>query len=93
MITYFVYDFTIYVMPPKFKVKYTPRAPEVPAPTPTTRPRDGKTLLIVESPAKCQKIEGYLGISIHTTRKVITLSGSTIRSRILARRYLGCSEI
>ena len=48
-------------MPPKFKVKYTPRASEVPAPTPTTRPRDGKTLLIVESPAKCQKIEGYLG--------------------------------
>jgi len=61
LITYFVYDFTIYVMPPKFKVKYTPRASEVPAPTPTTRPRDGKTLLIVESPAKCQKIEGYLG--------------------------------
>jgi DNA topoisomerase I len=48
-------------MPPKFKVKYTPRAPAVPAPTPATRPKDGKTLLIVESPAKCQKIEGYLG--------------------------------
>ena len=48
-------------MPPKFKVKYTPRAPAVPAPTPATRPRDGKTLLIVESPAKCHKIEGYLG--------------------------------
>ena len=53
-------------MPPKFKVKYTPR-PAVTA-TPTTasalRPRDsgnGKTLLIVESPAKCQKIEAYLG--------------------------------
>ena len=53
-------------MPPKFKVKYTPR-PAVTA-TPTTasalRPRDsgnGKTLVIVESPAKCQKIESYLG--------------------------------
>ena len=50
-------------MPPKFKVKYTPRASAAAAPTPipTTRPRGCKTLLIVESPAKCQKIEGYLG--------------------------------
>ena len=53
-------------MPPKFKVKYTPRASAAAAPAPAsvTRPRDsgnGKTLLIVESPAKCQKIEGYLG--------------------------------
>jgi len=53
-------------MPPKFKVKYTPRAAATPTPATAsvTRPRDsgnGKTLLIVESPAKCQKIEGYLG--------------------------------
>jgi DNA topoisomerase-1 len=50
-------------MPPKFKVKYTPRVPSAPTPVPTlrTRPRDGKTLVIVESPAKCQKIESYLG--------------------------------
>lgn len=53
-------------MPPKFKVKYTPRAAATPAPVTASavRPRDsgnGKTLLIVESPAKCQKIESYLG--------------------------------
>ena len=53
-------------MPPKFKVKYTPRVAATPAPVTASavRPRDsgnGKTLLIVESPAKCQKIEGYLG--------------------------------
>ncbi len=58
-------------MPPKFKVKYTPR-PAVTA-TPTTasalRPRDsgnGKILVIVESPAKCQKIESYLGKDKYT---------------------------
>lgn len=53
-------------MPPKFKVKYTPRPAVTATPTPASavRPREsgnGKTLLIVESPAKCQKIEGYLG--------------------------------
>jgi DNA topoisomerase-1 len=55
-------------MPPKFKVKYTPRATATPAPAPAsvTRPRDGKTLLIVESPAKCQKIETYLGKDKYT---------------------------
>jgi DNA topoisomerase-1 len=55
-------------MPPKFKVKYTPRvpAPAAPALASATRPRDGKTLLIVESPAKCQKIESYLGKDKYT---------------------------
>jgi DNA topoisomerase-1 len=51
-------------MPPKFKVKYTPHpasAATVPHPSSTSRPRDCKTLVIVESPAKCQKIESYLG--------------------------------
>ena len=56
-------------MPPKFKVKYTPRA-AVPAPaTAASRPASAaasahnktRTLVIVESPAKCQKIENYLG--------------------------------
>lgn len=55
-------------MPPKFKVKYTPRA-AVPAPaTASVRPVSAasahnktRTLVIVESPAKCQKIENYLG--------------------------------
>ena len=60
-------------MPPKFKVKYTPRVPASsssatpsPAPASVTRPRDGKTLVIVESPAKCQKIETYLGKDKYT---------------------------
>jgi len=52
-------------MPPKFKIKYTPRPPVeatvTATPEPVTRPRQSKTLIIVESPAKCQKIESYLG--------------------------------
>ena len=48
-------------MPPKFKVKYTSRAAAAPDPASAILPRGGKTLLIVESPAKCQKIESYLG--------------------------------
>jgi len=56
-------------MPPKFKVKpSTPRA-AVPAPaTAASRPASAasahnksRSLVIVESPAKCQKIENYLG--------------------------------
>ena len=51
-------------MPPKFKIKQsTPRATPAPATAATaaSRARDGRTLVIVESPAKCQKIENYLG--------------------------------
>ena len=56
-------------MPPKFKIKQsTPRPGSVtavatrPASASAARPRGtGRTLLIVESPAKCQKIESYLG--------------------------------
>ena len=56
-------------MPPKFKIKQsTPRPGSVAAAPPSSasasaaRPRGtGRTLLIVESPAKCQKIETYLG--------------------------------
>jgi DNA topoisomerase I len=58
-------------MPPKFKVKYTPRAAApVPATTATAASRPAsaasahnksRSLVIVESPAKCQKIESYLG--------------------------------
>ena len=51
-------------MPPKFKVKYTPRAAApVPATAATAASAHNKTrtLVIVESPAKCQKIENYLG--------------------------------
>ena len=71
MIPYFVYDFTIYAtrMPPKFKIKHRPRPPyESNAASTvsarsvaTARPGTARTLVIVESPAKCQKIEGYLG--------------------------------
>jgi DNA topoisomerase-1 len=56
-------------MPPKFKIKQsTHRA--TPAPTTSAaaaaaasraRSNGGRSLIIVESPAKCQKIEGYLG--------------------------------
>lgn len=52
-------------MPPKFKIK--PSAAAVAtrpasASASAARPRGtGRTLVIVESPAKCQKIEGYLG--------------------------------
>ena len=54
-------------MPPKFKIKQsTSRATPAAAPpssaSATARSRGtGRTLLIVESPAKCQKIESYLG--------------------------------
>ena len=49
-------------MPPKFKIKQsTSRAtPAAAAATPRSR-GTGRTLVIVESPAKCQKIESYLG--------------------------------
>jgi DNA topoisomerase-1 len=53
-------------MPPKFKIKpsATPRpgTASAAAPRPGAAARSaGRTLVIVESPAKCQKIEGYLG--------------------------------
>lgn len=55
-------------MPPKFKIKQsTPRATTAPA-TASVRPASAaaahnksRSLVIVESPAKCQKIENYLG--------------------------------
>lgn len=57
-------------MPPKFKIKRTTAptpAPSAPS-TDTPRIREGskRTLVIVESPAKCQKIEGYLGKDKYT---------------------------
>ena len=71
MIPYFVYDFTIYAtrMPPKFKIKQRPYPPHEnaaayarpPASVATARPGTARALIIVESPAKCQKIEAYLG--------------------------------
>jgi DNA topoisomerase-1 len=55
-------------MPPKFKINPSAqRAARVssicpPAASAPARPRStGRALIIVESPAKCQKIEGYLG--------------------------------
>jgi len=57
-------------MPPKFKIKQsTPRAAPAPATAATAASRPAsasahnktRTLVIVESPAKCQKIETYLG--------------------------------
>ena len=56
-------------MPPKFKIKQRPYPPHEsnaasarpPASVTTARPGSARTLVIVESPAKCQKIEGYLG--------------------------------
>lgn len=67
MNAYVVYLTTTYTMPPKFKIKPSaaPR-PGAAAPRPgsaatTHRSTTGRTLVIVESPAKCQKIEGYLG--------------------------------
>ena len=59
-------------MPPKFKIKQsTPRATPAPSATAATaasRPASAasahnksRSLIIVESPAKCQKIESYLG--------------------------------
>jgi DNA topoisomerase-1 len=67
---YFVYEITTYttncVMPPKFKIRPTTAASRAtPAPAPATAAASarskGRTLVIVESPAKCQKIESYLG--------------------------------
>lgn len=62
------------VMPPKFKIKpRPPRESAAAAPATPAAPTDSRsstsyhnkgsarTLIIVESPAKCQKIEGYLG--------------------------------
>jgi len=50
-------------MPPKFKIKPSPAAVATrPASASAARPRGtGRSLVIVESPAKCQKIESYLG--------------------------------
>jgi DNA topoisomerase-1 len=53
-------------MPPKFKIRPTTAASRAtPAPAPATAAASarskGRTLVIVESPAKCQKIESYLG--------------------------------
>ena len=71
MNAYFVYEITTYTMPPKFKIKpsYAPRpgsaatSASTPRPAPGAAPRSttGRALIIVESPAKCQKIESYLG--------------------------------
>jgi DNA topoisomerase-1 len=49
-------------MPPKFKIKH-PAVSVRPAsrPSAAARSSSGRTLVIVESPAKCQKIESYLG--------------------------------
>jgi DNA topoisomerase-1 len=59
-------------MPPKFKIKQRPypphenaaayaRPPASVASVATARPGTARALIIVESPAKCQKIEAYLG--------------------------------
>ena len=52
-------------MPPKFKIKPPSAASARPASAAASAPArlrsTGRTLVIVESPAKCQKIEGYLG--------------------------------
>jgi len=60
---YFVYEFTIYTtyqsMPPKFKISH--RASETNNTSLRTTCNSHRSLVIVESPAKCQKIEGYLG--------------------------------
>ena len=54
-------------MPPKFKIKPSsqhaarPTSASVGTSVAANRSRGGRTLIIVESPAKCQKIEGYLG--------------------------------
>ena len=70
MNAYFVYEFTIYttIMPPKFKIKpstkHAARASSIRPPSASAaaaRPGSARALVIVESPAKCQKIEGYLG--------------------------------
>jgi DNA topoisomerase-1 len=51
-------------MPPKFKIRPTTaasRATPAPATAAASARSKGRTLVIVESPAKCQKIENYLG--------------------------------
>ena len=53
-------------MPPKYKIKpSTPRpsayAPRPGSAAPSAARSTGRSLIIVESPAKCQKIESYLG--------------------------------
>jgi DNA topoisomerase-1 len=49
-------------MPPKFKIKQsTSRATPAPATAAASARSKGRSLVIVESPAKCQKIESYLG--------------------------------
>jgi DNA topoisomerase-1 len=58
-------------MPPKFKIKpsYAPRPGSAVSAAASAAPRPGagrRTLVIVESPAKCQKIEGYLGKDKYT---------------------------
>lgn len=62
-------------MPPKFKIKPSAAVTNHPASahlsataaSAATRPRGtGRTLVIVESPAKCQKIESYLGKDKYT---------------------------
>ncbi len=73
MNAYFVYESTTYtpncVMPPKFKINTSTHriAPAPPsAATPARLRSTGRTLVIVESPAKCQKIESYLGKDKYT---------------------------
>ena len=58
-------------MPPKYKIKPSTPRPSAYAPRPgsaaPSAPRStGRSLIIVESPAKCQKIEGYLGKDKYT---------------------------
>ena len=68
MNAYFVYESTTYtpncVMPPKFKINTSShRIASAPpsAATPARLRSTARALIIVESPAKCQKIEAYLG--------------------------------
>ena len=66
MITYVVYDLQHTSMPPKFKIKSHAPPQSISSgamenDTKPVRPNAKRALLIVESPAKCQKIETYLG--------------------------------
>lgn len=70
MIAYVVYDLQHTSMPPKFKIKSQAQAQAQPQSISTetndsitkpVRPNAKRALVIVESPAKCQKIETYLG--------------------------------
>ncbi len=70
-VVYIRIQYCCVVMPPKFKIK--PRPPRESAAAAPAAPADSRSstsyhnkgsariLVIVESPAKCQKIEGYLG--------------------------------